>query len=191
MGSTKEQCTDFIQQQAGYIQKSISKKPQTLFECHDSPGVPKQSLQAPEKFAKPAGIEAKKLEDEEILEMDTEVFNASSSTIKKLKKAVQLVKATPREEGSTKPNAKLVKRLTMTGTKNLYNVTPMSKDVTIASTMGIATTPWKSVRLPSIGAKETLTMKGSTNPETARRYISAVEEPSLVRLCPVEIRIFT
>eukprot|EP00957_Ditylum_brightwellii_P011220 849320-Ditylum_brightwellii.AAC.1 len=68
---------------AGYVQKSIFRKPQTLFECHGNPGVPKQGLHAPEEwiarviklnnylteFPTPAGIEAKKLEDEKILEV--------------------------------------------------------------------------------------------------------------------------
>eukprot|EP00957_Ditylum_brightwellii_P035557 2696059-Ditylum_brightwellii.AAC.1 len=41
-------------------------------------------------------------------------------------------------------NTKLVKKLTMTGDKVLYDIILMTKDVTIANTMGIATTPQKS-----------------------------------------------
>eukprot|EP00957_Ditylum_brightwellii_P200195 15260975-Ditylum_brightwellii.AAC.1 len=98
------------------------------------------------EFPTPAEIVAKKLEDEEILEvlenriptswkfqMDKESFDASSSIIKSLwkpvsamknanqkwlRKVVQLMKATPKEEGSARPNAKLAKKLTVTGTKN-------------------------------------------------------------------------
>jgi hypothetical protein len=66
--------------------------------------------------------------------MDKEGFDTSSSAIdilqkplfptrnasqKRLRKAAHLVRATPREEGSTKPNTKLAKRPTVTGTKNL------------------------------------------------------------------------
>eukprot|EP00957_Ditylum_brightwellii_P076205 5792698-Ditylum_brightwellii.AAC.1 len=78
------------------------------------------------------------------------------------------MRATPREEGSAKPNAKLAKRLTMTGTKTLHYVIPMTKGVTIASTMGIATTSQKSVGSPSTGARDTCTMKGRTDHATAR-----------------------
>eukprot|EP00957_Ditylum_brightwellii_P035005 2653434-Ditylum_brightwellii.AAC.1 len=78
------------------------------------------------------------------------------------------MKATLREEGSARPNAKLAKRLTVTGTKNPHNITPMSKDITIASTMGIATMSHKSVGSPSIGIKDTFAMKVSTDPVTAR-----------------------
>ena len=68
--------------------------------------------------------------------MDKEGFDTSSSAInilqkpvfptrnasqKRLRKAAHLVRATPREEGSTKPNTKLAKRPTVTGTKNLHN----------------------------------------------------------------------
>eukprot|EP00957_Ditylum_brightwellii_P011192 847512-Ditylum_brightwellii.AAC.1 len=138
-----------------------------------TPGIPKQSIQAPEEeFPTPTGIEAKKLEDEEILEflenriptswkfqIYKEGFNANSSTIKKLQKpvfaarnvsqkklrrATHLVRATLREEGSAKPNTKLAKRLTVTRDKILHNIITVAKDVTIASTMGIATTPQKS-----------------------------------------------
>eukprot|EP00957_Ditylum_brightwellii_P142006 10819146-Ditylum_brightwellii.AAC.1 len=48
----------------------------------------------------------------------------------------------------------------MTGNKILHDIIPMAEDITITSTMGIATTPQKSVRSPSTGAKDALTMKG-------------------------------
>eukprot|EP00957_Ditylum_brightwellii_P079004 6008852-Ditylum_brightwellii.AAC.1 len=115
-----------------------------------------------EEFPMPTGIVAKTLEDEEILQvlenkiptswkflMDKKGSNVSSSMIKKwkpvfstrsvsqkkLRKAVQLMRATLREDESAKPNTKLAKRLTVTGDKILHVVIQMSKDVTIASTM--------------------------------------------------------
>eukprot|EP00957_Ditylum_brightwellii_P040552 3068949-Ditylum_brightwellii.AAC.1 len=81
---------------------------------------------------------------------------------------MQFVKATPKEEGSARPNAKLAKRLIMTGTKNPHVITLLSKGITIASTMDITTTPRKSLGSPSINTKDTLVMKGSKNPITAR-----------------------
>eukprot|EP00957_Ditylum_brightwellii_P154604 11766840-Ditylum_brightwellii.AAC.1 len=82
------------------------------------------------------------------------VFAIRNASRKRLRKAAQLVKYTPRDEEITKPNAKLAKRLTMTGTKNPHNITPMSEDITIASTIGIATTPLKSVGSPSTGSRD-------------------------------------
>eukprot|EP00957_Ditylum_brightwellii_P098802 7526850-Ditylum_brightwellii.AAC.2 len=162
------------------------------------------------EFSTPTGIEAKKLEDEEILEMlenriptswtfqmDKEGFDASSSRLKKnasqkkLRKAAQLVRAIPREEGSTNPNVKHAKRLTVTGDEILHDVILMTKDVSIASTMGIATTPQMSVGSPSNGTKDTHDMKGKTDPATARRCVSEVARPSLVRPCLMEARIYT
>eukprot|EP00957_Ditylum_brightwellii_P150281 11444710-Ditylum_brightwellii.AAC.1 len=70
------------------------------------------------------------------------------------------MRATPREEGSAKSNTKLAKRLTVTGTENPHDVIPMAKDITIASAMGIATTPWKSVGSPSTGARDACAIKG-------------------------------
>eukprot|EP00957_Ditylum_brightwellii_P158017 12028416-Ditylum_brightwellii.AAC.1 len=78
------------------------------------------------------------------------VFATRNASQKNLRKAAQLIRATPREEGSAEPNAKLAKRLAMTGDKILHDSTPMAEDITIASTMGIATTPQKSAGLPSI-----------------------------------------
>eukprot|EP00957_Ditylum_brightwellii_P051165 3878778-Ditylum_brightwellii.AAC.1 len=124
------------------------------------------------KFPTPAGIEAKKPEEEEILEKP--LFATRNMSQKRLRKAVQHVKATPREEGSTKLNTKLTKSHTMVGTKNTCNITPMFNDVTIASTMGIATTPQKSVGSPSTSAKDTLAMKGSANPVTTRRDLHMI-----------------
>eukprot|EP00957_Ditylum_brightwellii_P181488 13824638-Ditylum_brightwellii.AAC.1 len=69
--------------------------------------------------------------------------------------------------GSAKSNAKLAKRFTVIGTKNPHYVTPMSEDVTIASTMSIATAPQKSVGSPSTSAKDTLAMKGRADLMTA------------------------
>eukprot|EP00957_Ditylum_brightwellii_P154303 11742460-Ditylum_brightwellii.AAC.1 len=54
--------------------------------------------------------------------------------------------------------------------------------------MGIATTPQKSVGSPSTGAKDTHTMKGRKGPVRARRCVSAVARPSLVRPCPMKTK---
>eukprot|EP00957_Ditylum_brightwellii_P081247 6180417-Ditylum_brightwellii.AAC.1 len=89
------------------------------------------------------------------------------------------------------PNAKLAKRLTMTRDKILHNVIPMAKDVTVANTMCIATTPQKSVRSSSTGTKDTRTLKGRTDPMRPRRCASAVARPSLLRPCMMETKIYT
>eukprot|EP00957_Ditylum_brightwellii_P204680 15340390-Ditylum_brightwellii.AAC.1 len=64
----------------------------------------------------------------------------------------------------------------------------MAKDVTIANTMGIATTPQKSIGSQLTGTKDTCIMKGRTDPMTARRCISAVARPSLVRSHPMKTK---
>eukprot|EP00957_Ditylum_brightwellii_P186071 14166871-Ditylum_brightwellii.AAC.1 len=102
---------------------------------------------------------------------------------KKLRKAVQLARATLREEGNVKPNTNLAKLLTMTGDKILHDVILIAKDITIASTMGIATTLQKSVGSPSTSAKDAHIMKGRTDPAITRRCVSAVARPSLIRPC--------
>eukprot|EP00957_Ditylum_brightwellii_P134382 10244921-Ditylum_brightwellii.AAC.1 len=104
---------------------------------------------------------------------------------------MQLIRATPREEGSTKPNAKQAKRLTITGDKILHDVILMAKDVTIASTMGIAFTQQMSAESPSTGAKEVCAMKGRSYSMGVRRCVSAVARPSLMRPCLMETRIYT
>eukprot|EP00957_Ditylum_brightwellii_P158961 12099142-Ditylum_brightwellii.AAC.1 len=63
------------------------------------------------------------------------VFAMRNASQKKPRKAVQLVRATPREEGSTEPNTKLAKRFTVTGDKILHDIIPMTEDIIIASTM--------------------------------------------------------
>eukprot|EP00957_Ditylum_brightwellii_P205719 15345090-Ditylum_brightwellii.AAC.2 len=73
------------------------------------------------------------------------VFATRNASQKRLRKAAQLVRATPREEKSAKPNAKLAKRPTTTRTENPHSVILMAKEVAISSTMGITTTPQRSV----------------------------------------------
>eukprot|EP00957_Ditylum_brightwellii_P028344 2140578-Ditylum_brightwellii.AAC.1 len=103
----------------------------------------------------PTRVVAKKLENEEILEvydnriltswnfqMDKEGFNECKP--KETKEISAAHKSHSKRNGSAKPNVKLAKRLTMTGDEILHDVIPMDKDITIASTMGIATTPQKS-----------------------------------------------
>eukprot|EP00957_Ditylum_brightwellii_P122427 9334983-Ditylum_brightwellii.AAC.1 len=85
--------------------------------------------------------------------------------------------------GKCKAKCKARKRLIVTGDRILHDVIPMAKDITIASTMGIAITLQKSVGSLSTGAKDTRAIKGRTDPVTARRCISAVARPSLVRPC--------
>eukprot|EP00957_Ditylum_brightwellii_P060112 4564864-Ditylum_brightwellii.AAC.2 len=68
------------------------------------------------------------------------MFATRSASQKDLRKQAQLIRATPRKEGSARPNVKQAKRLTMIRDKILHNVTPMAMDITIESTMGIATT---------------------------------------------------
>eukprot|EP00957_Ditylum_brightwellii_P164382 12514697-Ditylum_brightwellii.AAC.2 len=68
------------------------------------------------EFPTPTGIEARKLEIEEILELHSNnlwkpVFATKKASQKNLRKPAQLVRATPREEGSASPNAKQAKRL--------------------------------------------------------------------------------
>eukprot|EP00957_Ditylum_brightwellii_P067005 5086364-Ditylum_brightwellii.AAC.1 len=94
------------------------------------------------------------------------VFATKSANQKHLRKQVQLVSATPRDEGSSRPNAEQAKRLTMIGDKILHNVTLVAEDVTIASTMmGITTTQQMSAESPSANAKEAHAMKGRTDPQ--------------------------
>eukprot|EP00957_Ditylum_brightwellii_P107010 8165248-Ditylum_brightwellii.AAC.1 len=57
------------------------------------------------------------------------MFATRTVSQKKLRKATQLVRATPREEGSAKPNAKLTKRLTMTGDNILQDAIQVTKDI--------------------------------------------------------------
>eukprot|EP00957_Ditylum_brightwellii_P155888 11866978-Ditylum_brightwellii.AAC.1 len=66
----------------------------------------------------------------------------------------------------------------------------MAEDVTIASTMSIATTPQKSVGSPPTSTKDACTMKDKTDFVTARRYVSAMVRPSHVRPCPMETRTY-
>eukprot|EP00957_Ditylum_brightwellii_P180834 13776733-Ditylum_brightwellii.AAC.1 len=60
------------------------------------------------------------------------VLAMRNASQKQLRKPAQLVRATSRDEGSIKLNAKQEKRLTMTGDNILNNIIPMAKDVTIA-----------------------------------------------------------
>eukprot|EP00957_Ditylum_brightwellii_P154859 11786197-Ditylum_brightwellii.AAC.1 len=171
------------------------------------------------EFPMPTGIEAKKLEDKEISEllengsptswkfqMDKEGFGVSSSMIKKImetcvcykeckpkeiKKSSTACKSHSMRGGKGKAKHKASKNLTLTGDKILHNIIPMAGDITIASTMGIVTTPQKTVGSPSISAKDTSTMKGRTDPVRARRCISAVARSSLVGPCSMETKIYT
>eukprot|EP00957_Ditylum_brightwellii_P088676 6753528-Ditylum_brightwellii.AAC.1 len=112
------------------------------------------------EFPTPTGNEAMKLEAEEILEvlkvsmqapgssrnLQKPVFVTKSSSQKHLRKLAQLVKATLREDGSARPSAKQAKKFIMIGDEIPHNVIQMAKYVTIASTMGIATTQQMSAR---------------------------------------------
>eukprot|EP00957_Ditylum_brightwellii_P211252 15365953-Ditylum_brightwellii.AAC.1 len=104
------------------------------------------------------------------------------------RKQAQLVRATPKQRGSTRPNAKQTKRLTAKGGKLLHDVIEKVEDVNIASTMGIATTPQMSVTSPSVGSKDACTMNRRKDPARARRYASTVARPSLVSPCWMEAR---
>eukprot|EP00957_Ditylum_brightwellii_P209240 15360922-Ditylum_brightwellii.AAC.1 len=48
MGFTEGQSTDCVQQRASHFQRIDIGNSQSLFECHDSPSVPKQDVQATE-----------------------------------------------------------------------------------------------------------------------------------------------
>eukprot|EP00957_Ditylum_brightwellii_P166139 12648785-Ditylum_brightwellii.AAC.1 len=67
----------------------------------------------------------------------------------------------------------------------------MVKDVTIASTIGIATTQQMGAESPSTNAKEACAMEGRTDPARVRRCVSAVARPNLVMPCLMETRIYT
>eukprot|EP00957_Ditylum_brightwellii_P171317 13041522-Ditylum_brightwellii.AAC.1 len=160
----------------------------------------------------PARVEAKKLEQEELLEVlenkiptswnfqiDKEGFDASSSTLKDFTKLCvcykecepKLVRATPKERGNKMPDVKQVKRLTMIGDDLLHNIIQMVEDITIASTMGIATTPLMSADSTSTGTREARIMNRRADPTRARRCVSTVARLSLVSPLPMEARTYT
>eukprot|EP00957_Ditylum_brightwellii_P164422 12517715-Ditylum_brightwellii.AAC.2 len=58
------------------------------------------------------------------------MFATKNASQKYLRKAVKLIRATQREEGSARPHERQAKRLTMTGDKILHNVIPMAKEPT-------------------------------------------------------------
>eukprot|EP00957_Ditylum_brightwellii_P158195 12041375-Ditylum_brightwellii.AAC.2 len=91
------------------------------------------------------------------------MFATRNASQKRRRTATQLMKATLREKESATPHTKVAKRLTMTGTENFHYAIPLYKDITIASTMGIATTLQKSVGSPSTSTKDAHYMKGRTD----------------------------
>eukprot|EP00957_Ditylum_brightwellii_P179403 13666830-Ditylum_brightwellii.AAC.1 len=104
------------------------------------------------------------------------------------KRKVQLVRATLKERGSTRQNAKRMKRLTAKGGKLLHNIIKKVEDISIASTMGIATTPQISVTSPSTGANDICAMNVREHPTRAKRCVSTAARPSLVSPCPMKAR---
>eukprot|EP00957_Ditylum_brightwellii_P098028 7466997-Ditylum_brightwellii.AAC.1 len=95
--------------------------------------------------------------------MDKEGFDASSSMLKDFmeicvrykeskpkasEKTNTACKSHSKRGGKRKAKCKASKRLAVIGDKILYNIIPMAEDISIASTMGIATTCQMSAESP-------------------------------------------
>eukprot|EP00957_Ditylum_brightwellii_P040821 3090098-Ditylum_brightwellii.AAC.2 len=78
----------------------------------------------------------------------------------------------------------------MNGDEILYNIILVVEDITIASTMGIATLQWMRVESSSTSAKEAHAIKGRTDLIRVRRCISVVARPILVSPGPMETRTY-
>eukprot|EP00957_Ditylum_brightwellii_P039096 2955385-Ditylum_brightwellii.AAC.1 len=155
------------------------------------------------EFPTPMGVKAKKLDQEELLEvlgnriptlwkfqMDKEGFNASSSTFKDFTKTCAHYKECKPKitkkksvghkshseiEGKHKAKLKADEKTYHERGELLHAVIKKVGDISIASTMGITTTSQMSATSPSTSTKDAHTMNMRKDPARARRCTSTVK----------------